>query len=57
MVAWIRGLPGFLGFLIWLLIALIVIIVLAWILHAVGGFDWHFSIGFFHWDLGVSKRG
>lgn len=41
--------------LIVLLIVVVIIIILAWIIGAIGGFDWHFDIGHFHWDLGVTK--
>jgi hypothetical protein len=41
--------------LITVAIVLVVIIVLAIIISALGGFDWHFDIGHFHWDFGVTK--
>jgi hypothetical protein len=55
-MGWIRSLPGPISFLIWLLIVFIVIIILALIISALGGFDWAFSVGHFHWDFGVTKK-
>jgi hypothetical protein len=53
-MSWLSGLPAILRFLIWLLVVVVVVIVLAFVIHAIGGFDWHFSVGHFHWDVGVS---
>jgi hypothetical protein len=54
MRTWLEGLPAFLRWLVYLLILFIVIIVLAWVAHALGGFDLHFRIGHFVFRLAVT---
>jgi hypothetical protein len=41
--------------LVRVLVVIIIVILLAIILSALGGFDWHFTAGHFHWDIGVTK--
>lgn len=41
--------------LITLLVVVFIIIIAAIVISALGGFDWHFAVGHFHWDIGVSK--
>jgi hypothetical protein len=53
-MTWLSGLPAIARFLIWVLIIVVVIIVLALVIHALGGFDLHLSIGHFFFQLGVT---
>jgi hypothetical protein len=45
------------SWLITLLVIIFVILIVALIFAALGGFDWHFDVGHFHWDFGVTKLG
>ena len=54
-MSWFRSLHGPLAWLLCILIIVVVIALVAIVVAALGGFDWHFNVGHFHWDFGVTK--